>query len=525
VNPRQVLRLADQGKTFVVEDDKVSTQLPLQCTASGLDDGENHIPYGFTIHTQKEAGGGHPVGVSVTSPNGEIKSSLEVSGQNNYKVNFTPSSDGPHKINITFQVTATIDVSVGAMVPDPIQCLAYGPGLEAGEQFKDAIFTIEARNKLGVKIPFGGHNFTAHVTNPFGEDVPVEVVDLGDGTYKAVYVPIVPGDHIVEVKLNTDHIKNSPFKVPIDWSSEWAHPANSYAKGPGLEDGNKTRQNKPSAFTIFAVDKHGKRRTTGGDLFDVNIEDPLFDQITPTIVDKGDGTYDVTYQAKEPGVNQISIFLRNRKEPVMFDHISDSPKNVNVQLGTDPSKCTADGPGLKDGIQDTDPAEFKVQARDRNGNPINYGGEPFKATAKDPSGQDVPVDIKDNGDGTYDVVFNPDIDGPHTVDVQLDDTHIKDMPKIVNVVPGAWAGTSKVETVYFLCQTKDKRGNNLTVGGQAPTTTVGGNNKNIPVKLADHNNGTYTYEFTHAEPHGSAYKITSTIKGNNLYGTPIDLKL
>lgn len=38
--------------------------------------------------------------------------------------------------------------------------------------------------------------------------------------------------------------------------------------------------------------------------------------------------------------------------------------------------------------------------------------------------------MKDNGDGTYDVVFNPDIDGPHTISVKLDDTPIKDMPKI-----------------------------------------------------------------------------------------------
>jgi len=209
----------------------------------------------------------------------------------------------------------------------------------------------------------------------------------------------------------------------------------------------------------------------------------------------------------------------------MFDHITDSPKSVNVLLGTDPSKCTAEGPGLKDGIQDTDPAEFKVQARDRNGAPLNYGGEPFKVKVQDPSGQEVPADIKDNGDGTYDVLFNPDVDGPHTVDVQLDNTHIKDMPKIVNVVPGAWAGTSKVETVFFHCQTKDKRGNNLTVGGQAPKTEIHANNKNIPVKLTDNNNGTYTYEFKNSEQTGTNYLITSTIKGSNLCGTPINTKL
>jgi len=524
INMRQVLRLADQGKTFVVEDEKVATQFPLQCTATGLVDGENMIPYGFTIHTQKESGGGHPVGVKVTTGQGEVVSKLTPEG-NAYKVDFTPSVDLPHQVAVTFQVTSTVTVNIGSMIPDPLQCIAHGPGLEAGEQYKDAVFTIEARNKLGIRIPFGGHKFTAHCKNPFGEDVPVNISDLGDGTYKAVYLPVVPGDHVVEVKLDEANIKNSPFRVPIDWSSEWAHPGNSYAQGPGLEDGNRTRQNQPSAFTIFAVDKNGKRKTTGGDLFDVHIEDPLFDQIKADIVDKGDGTYNVTYQAKEPGINNISMFLRNRANPLTFDHIKDSPKPVNITLGTDPSKCTAAGPGLQDGIQDTDPAEFKIQARDRNGNPIKYGGEPFQVTVKDPTGKPVPAEMKDNGDGTYDVVYNPDVDGPHTIDVQLDNTHIKDMPKTVHVVPGAWAGTSKVETVSFLCQTKDKRGKDLTVGGQAPKTTATSNNKNIPVKLVDHNNGTYTYQISNTESTGSKYSITSTIKDQALLSTPIVLKL
>lgn len=80
VNVRQVLRLADQGKTFVVQEEKEDSmsqvaflffflvahfvaQFPLQCTASGIVDGESQIPYAFTIHSQKENGGGYPVSV------------------------------------------------------------------------------------------------------------------------------------------------------------------------------------------------------------------------------------------------------------------------------------------------------------------------------------------------------------------------------------------------------------------------------------------------------------------------------
>jgi len=411
------------------------------------------------------------------------------------------------------------------MIPDPIHCVAYGPGLEKGEQYKEAEFTIESRNKLGQRIPQGGHAYKVKCTSPFGDEIPVDILDNGDGSYSARYLPIVPGDHIIEVELFDQLIKDAPFTVPIDWNSEVAHPHLSYAKGPGLENGNKTRQNEPSHFTIFAVDKHGKPKTTGGDLFDVTIEDPLFDLVKPEIKDNGDGTYDVTYQAKEPGINQISIFLRNSVQPVYFEHIKDSPKDVNINLGTDPSKCTAEGPGLHDGIKDTDPAEFTIQARDRNGDPLSDGGEPFKVTVTDPNGQDVPVEMRDNGDGTYHCIYNPDIPGPHTVDVQLDDTHIKDMPKTINVKAGIWHGTTRIEFFTLHVRSRDKRNQNIPFGGQAPDTVITVGEQVVETKMTDRNDGTYVYDFKPIEQPESIYNIVSTIRNEPIKGTPAHIKL
>lgn len=117
--------------------------------------------------------------MSVAGPSGDVTSELVPEGQNDFKVNFTPTQEGNHKVTVTFQVTATVDIPVGSMVPDALQCIAYGPGLEKGEQYVDAVFTIEARNRIGLKIPFGGHSFRATCRNPFGDDVPVEIVDNG----------------------------------------------------------------------------------------------------------------------------------------------------------------------------------------------------------------------------------------------------------------------------------------------------------------------------------------------------------
>eukprot|EP01126_Amoeba_proteus_P046704 TRINITY_DN528_c0_g1_i13.p1 TRINITY_DN528_c0_g1~~TRINITY_DN528_c0_g1_i13.p1 ORF type:complete len:506 (+),score=99.57 TRINITY_DN528_c0_g1_i13:72-1520(+) len=329
IPPKQPVKAQDAGKTFVVE----GTPFPLQNSLGvPLVVGECGIPYDFSIVPNNKEAGGYPSEVTVVSPDGQsIHSSLVQEGPN-HRVSFIPNQDGEFTANVTFTITKSVTVSVAAMVPEPIQCVAHGPGLEGGEQYAPAIFTVEARNKLGQLVPFGGHPFTTKVTGPLGEDIPVQNVDNGDGTTTVSYTPIAAGPHTIEVKLKDQHIKDSPFGVDIDYSSETANAGNSWADGPGLQDGlNKTRQPQPSTFTIHAVDRDGNPKTSGGDLFDVVIEDPLFDIVPTEVVDNNDGTYTVTYQAKEPGINTVQIFLRNKLRPILYEHIKDSPKDVDVK--------------------------------------------------------------------------------------------------------------------------------------------------------------------------------------------------
>eukprot|EP01126_Amoeba_proteus_P016101 TRINITY_DN1738_c0_g1_i5.p1 TRINITY_DN1738_c0_g1~~TRINITY_DN1738_c0_g1_i5.p1 ORF type:complete len:607 (+),score=135.06 TRINITY_DN1738_c0_g1_i5:1268-3088(+) len=517
VLPRQLIKAQDSGRTFVVE----GTQFPLQNSlASPLITGECGIPYDFSIVSGKE-NGGRPSEVSVVGPDGEpIESSLIEEGST-YRVSFTPNQDGQLTANVTFTVTSSVTVSVAAMVPEPIKCVAYGPGLEGGEQYTPAVFTVEARNKLGQPVPFGGHPFVAKVKGPLGEDIPVEIVDNGDGTTTASYVPVSPGPHVVEVKLNDQHIKDSPFNVDIDYSSETANAGNSWADGPGIQDDvNKTRQPEPSTFTIHAVDKNGVPKTTGGDLFNVVIEDPLFDIVPSEVKDNNDGTYTVSYQAKEPGINRVSVFLRNKLKPMLYEHIKDSPMDVNIKCGTDPSKSTAEGPGLKDGIKDTFPAKFTVTARDRDGKPIPEGGDDFHVSVIDPDGEEVPAVVQDNGDGTYDVEYKPEKPGPHTVDVTLDNAHIRDCPRKVNVKAGAHASHTFIEKFDFLIRTRDKRGEDLSVGGMNVKTSITHLGTPIDTKQTDKADGTYLVEYTLPVPVGATYIICTEVDDNPIRGSP-----
>jgi len=218
--------------------------------------------------------------------------------------------------------------------------------------------------------------------------------------------------------------------------------------------------------------------------------------------------------------NIIDIFLRNKMKPVLYEHIRDSPKPVKIKAGTDASKTTAEGPGLRDGIKDTFPAEFTVTARDRFGNPINEGGDPFEVSVIDPEGRPVPAEINDNGDGTYSVVYHPDKPGVHTVDVTLDGDHIKDCPRKVNIKAGAHHSKSCIEDFTFIVRTRDKRGADLKYGGQNVKTSILHQGKEVPSKQTDKGDGTYVINYTLPVPVGAVYNIVTTVDNNPIRGSP-----
>jgi len=231
----------------------------------------------------------------------------------------------------------------------------------------------------------------------------------------------------------------------------------------------------------------------------------------------------VEYQPKEPGKHHVEVVLRNKEKPLDFEHIQNSPIDVDIKAGTDASHCVAEGPGLKDGILDTAPAEFTIFARDRDDKPIQEGGDPFQVSVIGPDGVECPLEIVDNNDGTYAVVYHPQGDGPHKVDVTLNDDHIKDCPKTVNIKPGAWPKNCLIENFTLLVRTRDKRGEDLKEGGQNVKTAITNPNSQPveTVKTIDKKDGTYLIEYDLPRLAGR-YLITCTIDDQNIKGSPFD---
>jgi len=255
---------------------------------------------------------------------------------------------------------------------------AEGPGLEGGQQYKDAKFTIHAVDTEGKPRNSGGDPFKVQVSGPEGKVKDVNVKDNKDGTYSVVYVPKKFGNYKVDVTLHKENIRDAPFDVAIRAAPS---ATKSWAEGPGLSE---AWDNEPAFFTIHAVDEEGNPLEEGGDIFDVKIKGPEDTEVE--VVDNNDGTYAVSYHPQEPGDYTIDVKLENK-------NIKDAPFKVKCKEGTD-----VDNSGF--GI-----FSFTIQARDKRGKEKSFGGDKFDVTIRGPDEASVEVQTMDNDDGTYTAIY------------------------------------------------------------------------------------------------------------------------
>ena len=190
---------------------------------------------------------------------------------------------------------------------DPLQCVAYGEGLERGFVNQPALFTIEARNSAGQRRFVGGEDFRVYVSGPNETHIYGEVRDNGDGTYAAGYVPPLAGGYAIAVHHVSTPIGNGePYIAYIEEADLPADAGHCTAEGPGLHGG---KEGELSMFTITAFDATGRQRRCGGDKFMVYVSGPNETRIYGDVEDNNDGTYLCTYTPPLAGGYAIAVHL------------------------------------------------------------------------------------------------------------------------------------------------------------------------------------------------------------------------
>ncbi|XP_050451108.1 filamin-A isoform X3 [Cataglyphis hispanica] len=335
----------------------------------------------------------------------EVPLKLDNKRDGTVQVHYTPTTSSQHVVMVNYGGVATKKSPYRVKIASPLNpamVSAFGPGLEKGVKSNiPTHFNVDCREagpgKLDVKL-----------LSPEDRELPISLTDNEDGTYTVDYMPPQPGNYTVNLNYGGLKVPQCPIKVNVQ-----PHVDVSKVKVDGLEP--SLYVNKQATFTIDTRDI-AKSKTDDGKV-SCTISNPSGGKTEKLIIPQGDGTYRVSYTPFEEGCHTIDILYDNMPIP-------GSPFSVNVQRGSDPSKCRAYGPGLEKGIVNKT-NRFTVETRE-----AGNGGLGLSITGDG----EVKVEAKDNYDGSCTVEYFPTEPGDYEIGIKFAEQNIPGSPFKIEVV-------------------------------------------------------------------------------------------
>lgn len=255
----------------------------------------------FVVDASQSGGVGTPV-ATCKGPNGPVPVSVVNNGDGTFQCSYQPRDIGEHEVAVVYNGSPVgdspfkVNVAPGASVPKPSEVRAYGPGLERATPLEPAEFTVDA-SKAGngdVGLSIGGP-----------AECEMNCVDNEDGTFQCSYTAPWPGVYSVDVKFANEDVPGSPFQVPC----ERPPPDASKCVISGLEN--------PGGFKVDAIN------AGGSGLLEVGVSGAYIPCEYVSVKHKGDFTFDISYDIREPGETTISCMWHGQ-------HLTGSPFTVTV---------------------------------------------------------------------------------------------------------------------------------------------------------------------------------------------------
>eukprot|EP01088_Endostelium_zonatum_P016295 TRINITY_DN434_c0_g1_i1.p1 TRINITY_DN434_c0_g1~~TRINITY_DN434_c0_g1_i1.p1 ORF type:complete len:1505 (-),score=539.00 TRINITY_DN434_c0_g1_i1:68-4582(-) len=359
--------------------------------------------------------------ISINDDTGKPVSGLRVEPESEdeiskgYRVFYTPTKTGKHKYSLASKKKPFKNFPRELEVVekfDPTKSYCEGKGAEPKVTTKKPMeFKIVTVDAKGNKVTTGGDKFEVKLKSeddPSAKEIKALVRDNGDGTYYVRYSVPKDGKYKMAVTTHngTKHIKDSPLSLTAGVGEDFAC----------LEFASFIGEGKPLTSTV--------------ENFDVEVKGPNdhFEAFSTTDIDIG--RYAVNFTPTSgPGTYWISVRLQG-------NHITNSPFKLEVQGYTNPaaqregateSAVRATRFGIKpviDGktIPDFNPADWTTEVR----------GPPKL-------GHKLPAKLERNPDTKQlAVIFTPEHNGLHEVDVKYKGKHIDGSTFALNVktVPG-----------------------------------------------------------------------------------------
>ncbi|TRY85907.1 hypothetical protein DNTS_011928 [Danionella cerebrum] len=485
----------------------------VQARGPGLDPVGNvaHKPTYFDIYTAGAGDG--DVTVVIVDPqnkNNTVDVILENKGDNIFRCTYKPLLEGPHTVHVTFggqpipNSPFKVLISEAQLKPTaaPKQglpqkkkasnanaCRATGRGLQPkGVRVKEvADFTVFTKGA-------GTGELIVSVKGPGGVDVPVKMLDVGDGVFKCDYHPLKPGKHVVNITWGGQPIQRSPFEVEV---SVEAGPQKVRAWGPGLKTG---MVGKSADFIVEAI---GTEVGTLG----FSIEGPS--QAKIECDDKGDGSCDVRYWPTEPGDYAVHVICDD-------EDIKDSPFMAHILPASNdvfPEKVKAFGPGLEPvGVTVSKQTQFTVDVRDA-------GKGTLKIYAQDADGCVIDIQITDKGDGSFVCMYVPNKPVKHTIIITWGDVNVPKSP--FRVLVGEGCHPEKVKVYGPGVEKTGLKSNEPTYF--TVDCSEAGQEADIDFDIIKNDNDTFTVKYTPPGP--GRYTIMVLFADQEIPSSPFKVKV
>jgi hypothetical protein len=364
----------------------------------------------------------------------------EAGAEGLYKTAYTIEEQGVYSIEVLFaNASASVPIQGSpwancTIVPaDPVaaECYAVGEGLEFAIAGLNGTFSIVARDRFNNTLYNGlpsSFSFKGTVTGGT-TDTPVTIAEVkGENdtvAYAGSYAATTSGDYQLNILLGDQPIAGSPFPISIVASnSTWGPECVAY--GAGLSSG---LVGATQTFVIQARDPFGNNMTYSNATFTVvfakqqrleQASDEVTYNITQDAADKG--KFIVTYSTVVAGKYSITVSLDGKE-------IKGSPFEATMAPGALYAQdCVARGAGLTRHDKNTN-MTFTIFTMDVFGNPLGKGGALFivnvtdRFNAFEGKGQ-----VRDNGDGTYGVVYSVPKAGHYRLSATTADTNIRGSP-------------------------------------------------------------------------------------------------
>ncbi|XP_033213591.1 filamin-A isoform X3 [Belonocnema kinseyi] len=485
------------------------------------------VPAKFIVDTSKSAPA--QLDVKVKTDRGQIgKPEIKSRGGGVYEVTYQPSqADSNVQVDVNYGGEpisgSPFKVKVNPSC-EPSKVVLAGPGVSpACTASFPTDFTVDTSNA-------GYGDLEVQVLGPDQVPCRVAIEDLGNGKYKASYLPDDCGRYKINVKYGGQEVPGSPVNV----QSVSTGKADQCKIKEGVQQ--TLAQGEEYCITVD-TENAGRgavtcriRSTSGSEDVDIDIQD------------NGDGTVDIYYTVADAGEYTLSIKFGGQPIPDGFytftaseeyrehsTHKTRRAKKTNQSQGQhvveQRSSSIQESVSVTKRSTTKDTLQKKFNVVRLSNIPLPSTGGKVTSEVKMPSGNVDKPTIEDNHDGTVSLKYEPREEGLHEITVKFNGEQVQGSPYKFHVdsLASGYVTAYGPGLIYGVCgepgnftiSTKGAGAGGLSLAVEGPSKAE--------ISCHDNKDGTVSVSYLPTAP--GEYKITVKFGDKHIKGSPYVAKI